>query len=474
MKKMIFGLVFTSGVLAGTAGIIQSFARDASGEIEILDPQAIRLADGASDQDAQDQDAQAQDAQDQDAQDQDAQDQDAGVNGKEKDYWVGALIGPVPEPILVHISEDLLAEGKGVFLNEIVEGSPAEKAGLKQFDIVAKVGGETVDPESFIQKVRESKGEKLVCEVLRSGKVQTLELTPEVRPDQPNAVRPQPHIFRMPGGRLVVPNFEMPEDMKEMVPESLEEMPEMFDGEMFPEDFPIPEEVREMLRKQRGMFRQPNQRAVPNFQFHGGQKSHMQIEVTPNGTRVTRKMETEVDGEPLTILSKKEGEEPAELLIEWGEESYEITEEELDSLPEEIRGHVKSFLGSDSIQIHTDGLSTQPLPLPEGVAEEAAKDASKDASKDAGAAKDGEAAKDAEAVGDAETAKDAGAAKDASGAGNAVKDGVKANKKGKAENKKGKKKAAAKKSSSITAEDDAENGGSDEIPLDSKQIIDLR
>lgn len=459
MKKMIFGLVFTSGVLAGTAGIIQSFARDASGEIEILDPQAIRLADGASDQDAQDQDA---------------QDQDAGVNGKEKDYWVGALIGPVPEPILVHISEDLLAEGKGVFLNEIVEGSPAEKAGLKQFDIVAKVGGETVDPESFIQKVRESKGEKLVCEVLRSGKVQTLELTPEVRPDQPNAVRPQPHIFRMPGGRLVVPNFEMPEDMKEMVPESLEEMPEMFDGEMFPEDFPIPEEVREMLRKQRGMFRQPNQRAVPNFQFHGGQKSHMQIEVTPNGTRVTRKMETEVDGEPLTILSKKEGEEPAELLIEWGEESYEITEEELDSLPEEIRGHVKSFLGSDSIQIHTDGLSTQPLPLPEGVAEEAAKDASKDASKDAGAAKDGEAAKDAEAVGDAETAKDAGAAKDASGAGNAVKDGVKANKKGKAENKKGKKKAAAKKSSSITAEDDAENGGSDEIPLDSKKIIDLR
>ncbi len=433
MKKLVFGLIFTSGVLAGTAGMMQSFAREVSGEMEILDSKAIRLVDGAEEQDADaNSNADAAKKADRGAKKQ------AKKNAQENDYWVGALIGPVPEPILVHISKDLLAEGKGVFLNEVVQGSPAEKAGLKQFDIVTKVGGETVDPESFIEKVRESKGEKIVCEVLRSGKIQTLDLTPEVRPAQPQGFRLHPRIFRMPGDPQAQPNFEipeMPEEMKKLIPEGmdLEEMPEMFGGELLPEDLPIPDEIREMLKNQKRMFRQPNPGRVPGgipqFQFHGGQKSHMHIEVTPNGTRVTRKMETEVDGEPLTVLSKKEGEDPAELLIEWGEESYEITEEELDSLPEEILDHVKSLLGSGSIQIHSDGISTQPLTPPQETAEN----------------------------GDAET-----------------NDGAKADKKVKSEKKKGKKKAASKKSDDITTADDAENEGAGDIPLDSKKIIDLK
>jgi len=437
MKKLVFGLIFTSGVLAGTAGMMQSFAREVSGEMEILDSKAIRLVDGAEEQEAAaDSNADAAKKADRGAKKQ------AKKNVQEDDYWVGALIGPVPEPILVHISEDLLAEGKGVFLNEVVEGSPAEKAGLKQFDIVAKVGGEPVDPESFIEKVRESKGEKLVCEVLRTGKLQTLDLTPEVRPAQQQGFHLQPRIFRMPGNPQAQPNIEipeMPEEMKKLLPEGmeLEEMPEMFGGELLPEDLPIPDEIREMLKNQKKMFRLPNPGGVPGgipqFQFHGGQKSHMQIEVTPNGTRVTRKMETEVDGEPLTVLSKKEGEDPAELLIEWGEESYEITEEELDSLPEEIQDHVRSLLGSGSIQIHTDGLSTQPLAPPQEAAENAAENA--------------------DAVTD---------------------DGKKADQKVKSEKKKGKKKAASKKSDDITAADDAENDGAGDIPLDSKKIIDLK
>jgi S1-C subfamily serine protease len=88
-------------------------------------------------------------------------------------------------------------EGKaGVVIREVTPGSPAEKAGMKAGDRVAKVGDHEVkDVDAFMKAVSTHKpGDKLALTVERDGKEQTLTATlgerpaATARPDQPMPV----------------------------------------------------------------------------------------------------------------------------------------------------------------------------------------------------------------------------------------------------------------------------------------------
>ena len=98
-------------------------------------------------------------------------------------YWIGILGGPVPEMLQAQLD---LPQDHGVLVREVVPGSPAEKAGLKNFDIVVQANGADladITQLSELVKSQGASGGKISLDVLRRGQHQTLDVTPESRPE---------------------------------------------------------------------------------------------------------------------------------------------------------------------------------------------------------------------------------------------------------------------------------------------------
>ena len=92
---------------------------------------------------------------------------------------------------LQEITEDLqealdLPSLTGVLISDVVDGTPASKAGLKSGDVVMEFDGEkVVDLQSFRMKVAATDvGKKVNMKILRDGKVQTIKVTIDEYPEQ--------------------------------------------------------------------------------------------------------------------------------------------------------------------------------------------------------------------------------------------------------------------------------------------------
>ncbi len=86
--------------------------------------------------------------------------------------YLGLGVAPVPEPLVAHIAE-IAGEGRGVLVAEVMKESPAEKAGLRKYDVIVRYGDQDVySPEQLVKLVRNgTPGEDVVLEVVRGGKV---------------------------------------------------------------------------------------------------------------------------------------------------------------------------------------------------------------------------------------------------------------------------------------------------------------
>lgn len=106
-----------------------------------------------------------------------AEDQAAAV----PEYWLGIQGQPIQSEVLrTHLQ---LAEGVGIVIEDVVPGSPAEKAGLRRHDVLLDVGGEQIADMSVLQKaVAESGGKALELKVIRLAKEETISVTPEAPP----------------------------------------------------------------------------------------------------------------------------------------------------------------------------------------------------------------------------------------------------------------------------------------------------
>jgi hypothetical protein len=96
-------------------------------------------------------------------------------------YWLGLQGQPIDSPLLrTHLQ---LADDVGVVVENVVEGSPAAKAGLRVHDIVIAVDGEPLTGMAMLQQaVAAGKGQALELKVLRLSKEETIKVTPEERP----------------------------------------------------------------------------------------------------------------------------------------------------------------------------------------------------------------------------------------------------------------------------------------------------
>ena len=89
--------------------------------------------------------------------------------GKVRRSWLGVYIQEVTPEIAEQFD---LTEAKGVLVGDVIEDSPAEKAGIKRGDIIVKVNDEEVNsPEELQDKIRSIEiGEKANIEVVRDSK----------------------------------------------------------------------------------------------------------------------------------------------------------------------------------------------------------------------------------------------------------------------------------------------------------------
>ncbi|MBR4835303.1 MAG: PDZ domain-containing protein [Thermoguttaceae bacterium] len=107
-------------------------------------------------------------------------DSNASIATAPSKYWIGATVEPTPELLVAQLP---IEPNQGILLQYIAPDSPAEKAGLKRFDVVVKIDGEPVARAADVAKIVDKAGDKVVkVEFFRKGKLTETKLTPAERP----------------------------------------------------------------------------------------------------------------------------------------------------------------------------------------------------------------------------------------------------------------------------------------------------
>ncbi len=98
---------------------------------------------------------------------------------KEGSLWIGILCIPASPELRAHLQ---LPEGKGVMIHHLVEGAPAAKAGLKQYDVLLKAGDvELSRIGDLVKVIRDAGKHELTIELIQAGKPKTISVTPTDR-----------------------------------------------------------------------------------------------------------------------------------------------------------------------------------------------------------------------------------------------------------------------------------------------------
>ncbi len=94
--------------------------------------------------------------------------------------WIGVRISAVPAPLAAHLGE------RGVMIGNIVKGSPADQAGLEQYDVVVACNGQPVNqPQDLTATIgKVEAGKSLTLTLLRKAAERQVQITPVTRPTE--------------------------------------------------------------------------------------------------------------------------------------------------------------------------------------------------------------------------------------------------------------------------------------------------
>ncbi|MCC9606350.1 PDZ domain-containing protein [Blastopirellula sp. JC732] len=204
-------------------------------------------------------------------------------------YWIGAkMTAEVPSLLKRHLPQ--LAE-KGVFVEGVFAGSPAEEAGLEAEDVVLELNGQPmVDARKLVDAVREGEGKTLKFVVLHNGKETAVDVTPRKMTQEDVLAIAQSSLMQ--GAES---DARMPMRMRFFGP-----------GQMMPQPGVMPE-MRLMDKS---------------------------------------------TGETIKIRVSREGDGPAKVHVEHNGNSYDVDAEHIDDLPKEIRPMVTRALQSGAFGPH--------------------------------------------------------------------------------------------------------------------------
>ncbi len=93
-------------------------------------------------------------------------------------YFIGVHAEPVSPALRAHVE---VPEG-ALIVEEVIDDSPAEEAGIRQYDIIVSINGKPVESvEGLVTRVQESEGKAIEVGLLRHGDDRRITLTPQKR-----------------------------------------------------------------------------------------------------------------------------------------------------------------------------------------------------------------------------------------------------------------------------------------------------
>jgi len=216
-------------------------------------------------------------------------------------YWLGLGCSPAPAALRAQLG---LPEDLGVVVEQVVPDSPAAKAEIKQYDVLVKAGDKPLKSvPDLIDAVGAARDKELSLELIRGGKRMEIKVVPAKQPE------------------VAPPGVTPHEAFKKWM---------------------------EGLHRPGASFDEATKRALEQYleQLKSGEalKGPMQWRFFGPGAILPPEARPPLPGN-MSIGISKQGDQPAKITVNQGDQKWEVTEEQLDKLPENIRPHVERMLG---------------------------------------------------------------------------------------------------------------------------------
>jgi hypothetical protein len=209
------------------------------------------------------------------------------AEAKGERYWIGVSCSPAGEALRTQLG---LAEDQGLVVDEVIGDSPAAKANLKKFDVLLAAGDKPLKSlEDLVTAVQNAKESAISLLVLRGGNKETVTVTPTKSRQEKSGVL----------------TLEVPAERA--LGEWLQDVPQSFS---------VSPDGRFTIRR-----------------VHPGIAFKYKSSTTPALPK------------NVSITIQKSGEEPANITVKRDDKTWNVTENKVDGLPEDIRKIVHSFLG---------------------------------------------------------------------------------------------------------------------------------
>lgn len=231
--------------------------------------------------------------------DDDKVDQEDDTPGSE--YWLGLQVAALPE-----ITKRQLAIKHGLAVEDVTAESPAARAEIKRYDILLKAGDTPLKGVAdLIKTVEAAEGKELEITVRRDGESRTIRVTADKRPRSETAVE----IVRK---KMEATHPELAGEIKQLE-EALEKLKSKAGKDGF------------------GMWFAKPAIVSPRMELKFDDKF---------------RYETKADfPKDLSVQVNKQGGEATKIRVKRGEQEWNVTEETIGELPEDIRGHVEKMMG---------------------------------------------------------------------------------------------------------------------------------
>jgi PDZ domain len=106
------------------------------------------------------------------------------VKVQKAEYYIGVSVDAADDAVRAQLG---LPSGQGVVVSEVVKGSPAEKAGIKKYDVLLELGGKPIESaQALARQIQSAQGKPITLTVLRAGKPQTISVTGAIRQGETN------------------------------------------------------------------------------------------------------------------------------------------------------------------------------------------------------------------------------------------------------------------------------------------------
>jgi S1-C subfamily serine protease len=99
------------------------------------------------------------------------------TDGRVRRAWLGIAGGPRPLPPAMH---ERIGAQRAVEVLEVVDGSPADRAGLRQGDLIVSAGGEPTTDVVDLQRLLAGDhiGHRLTLRIVRAGDLRDIDVVP--------------------------------------------------------------------------------------------------------------------------------------------------------------------------------------------------------------------------------------------------------------------------------------------------------